>query len=415
MLHDSNGQRSGATTEKQPMHSHLRSLAIQQLHALDDHIRLIVIHPNYLQQHLVLSEYIDQPAAYVRFDGLQLKQQQLDEQFNAALMTQHVPDETEASLVLLLDECDRACLPDLNAFLQELLRARPKNRIVVFSRLLPHELADNPDLRQILAFIPYDTSSMLWNYAQRDEDLNLLEVRSFGEGRVILNGRQITNWDGVLPRSLFFYLVDRGMTTRNEIFDIFWPNLNVREATNVFHVTKRKVSEVLGLDLTTYWSGFYRIASEIHLSYDVVLFTEMLQASAVEPENADHKLSRAIDLYNGHFLSMMDMDWAKRRRHELAQDYSEALVSLAKVREEAGRKEEALGLYLRASTNNRHREDLATSIMKLYREQHMYEDALKVYTRLSHELDEDLGVTPAQHIQEMAANIRQEMEHAAAH
>src|SRR5690606_35142968 len=150
------------------------------------------------------------------------------------------------------------------------------------------------------------------------------------EGRVLLNGKSVDNWDGVLPRSLFFYMVDRGMTTRNEIFDTFWPNLSTREATNVFHVTKRKISEVLGLDLTTYWSGFYRISPNIELSYDVVLFTELVQNSAISSgEDAITKLNSAIELYQGQFLYGMDMNWTYHRRSELNEDYSDAIATLA--------------------------------------------------------------------------------------
>ena len=41
------------------------------------------------------------------------------------------------------------------------------------------------------------------------------------------------------------------MVTRDEIFETFWPGLPTKEATNVFHVTKRKISERLGYELTS--------------------------------------------------------------------------------------------------------------------------------------------------------------------
>ena len=69
------------------------------------------------------------------------------------------------------------------------------------------------------------------------------------------------------------------MVTRAEIFQTFWPNLTTREATNVFHVTKRKISEVLGTELTVYGSSFYHISPQIQLSYDVSLFNQLVQDS----------------------------------------------------------------------------------------------------------------------------------------
>lgn len=392
------------------MFNHLKALAITQLKALDTHIRVVVIHPNYTQQHILLSELYGQQKdlLYVRFVGKKLNKTETEEQFEATLGSKAFLDGTCSNIVL--DECDRLQPKALSRLVNDTLKRYPHCRIYIFSRELPYQVLSDADLRPKTAFIPHDPSFMLWDYAQREPEPTLLEVRSFGEGHVYLNGKRVTNWDGILPRSLFFYLVDKGMTTRNDIFETFWPNLTVREATNVFHVTKRKISEVLGLDLTTYWSGFYRVSSDVQLSYDVILFTEMLQNGAIaEGDEADSLLTRAIGLYEGNFLQTMEMEWAVKRRRELMQDYSDALISLAKIKAEKDQKQEALGLYLRALANNRHREDLTISIMQLYREQGRHHDALSAYKRLKDELSADLGVPPAQNVQALAAEIRQEM------
>src|SRR5688500_18693889 len=106
--------------------------------------------------------------------------------------------------------------------------------------------------------VPCHLAHMLIDYGVHSEHKTIQDGRSLGPRIALINGRTLTTWDGVLPKCLFFYLVDRAMTTRNEIFDTFWPELKKREATNVFHVTKRKVSEILEQDLTTYSAGFYR-------------------------------------------------------------------------------------------------------------------------------------------------------------
>lgn len=389
-------------------------LAVQQLNALDDHIKLVAIHPNFTAQHLLMAELIEQDAVYVRFEGVKLKQADLQAQLEAALEAQIDSKDAAQAGLLLLDECDRAESKELDQFLVSLTETLGDSRSVIFSRYVPGVFINKHSLADQVAFVPVDQSFMLWDYANRGEENTLLEVHSFGEGRVLLNGRSIENWDGGLPRSLFFYLVDRGMVTRGEIFETFWPNLTVREATNVFHVTKRKISEVLGIDLTAYWSGFYRVSPKIDLSYDVVSFTDLVQQSGVlSGEAASDKLVRADLLYSGEFLSGMDMEWVKNRRAELAQDYSEALATLAKSREDSGHKQEALGLYLRAAAHDRQREDIATSIMNLYHELGMYADALIAYDRLSEGLKDQLGVAPAPYIQALATTIRHDMEQAA--
>jgi two-component SAPR family response regulator len=197
------------------------------------------------------------------------------------------------------------------------------------------------------------------------------------------------------------------MTTRKQIFETFWPNLTVREATNVFHVTKRKISEVLGFDLTRYWSGFYHISPDIQLNYDVAVLSQLITDSAVASnEHSVHLLSRAVSLYKSHFLTSVDLPWTQKRREEVFLTYGEALTSLARLMEGRGLKDESLGMYVRASFTNPQREDIARKIMGLYAEKGMVDDAEAVYRRLEDELDRKLGVPPSRETQELIGRIR---------
>src|SRR5690606_6778276 len=242
-------------------------LAAEQFQQLSPTSRVIVIHPTFARQHVILASLLDDAGSvYVRFDGRNLTRAQLDAQLQAALQAQNNQAGLADVRQLLLDECDCAQPEALDALLTDVLDRMPVGRVIVWTRHPPHALLENDNLRGQMSFVPVDESLMLWDYAQRNgEKKVLLEVRALGTGRVLRDGKSVDNWDGLLPRSLFFYLVDKGMTTRNDIFNTFWPNLSVREATNVFHVTKRKISEVLGTDLTVYWSGFYHISPDIEL------------------------------------------------------------------------------------------------------------------------------------------------------
>jgi DNA-binding SARP family transcriptional activator len=394
------------------MYGSLHKEALEYLNGFDPEIRLVVINPNYGNHRLLFDHLLqDRDTVYVRFDGSELNLADIQSQLGSALGAQGMTAEVAGRGSIVLDECDRAQPQALDQFLIDLAERSKQRRLFIFSRVLPTFVLTNEDWRKKTRFIPHDEGLMLWDYAQQDRQrAALLEVRALGTGRVLLNGVEVDQWDGVLPRSLFFYLVDKGMTTRNEIFETFWPNLSVREATNVFHVTKRKISEVLGVDLTSYWSGFYHISEKIQLSYDVVQFSEMIQESGIAPAiDAASLLNRAADIYRDHFLTTMNgMDWVIRRRQELHQSYGEALVSLGKILEKQGNRERALGLYLRASTTNRRREDVVLSAMQIYRDMGRFDDALKVYQRLKDELTETLGVAPDKPLQELAEAIRQD-------
>jgi DNA-binding SARP family transcriptional activator len=388
-------------------------VAHQQLASLDPHVRLVIIHPNYISQHMLLPVLISN-GLYLRLEGTSLQLEQLDIQFAEALQSVGGDKPLEHLDWVVLDESDRADDSVLLPFVTSLTDRLQSGRVVLCTRTAPLGLLANERVRSYAAFLPNSNSLMLWNYAERTQsDTNLLEVRALGVGRVQLDGSAITEWDGVLPRALFFYLVDRGMATRNEIFETFWPSLSVREATNVFHVTKRKISEVLGIDLTVYWSGFYHISPRVHLSYDVSLFTQLINDAAVSSaDEGTVMLRQAVALYRGDFLRALDMPWAARRRQDLLQMCGEALIALARTMENLGNPQQALGLYLRASTSNLQREDVAVNIMRLYQEQQQYSDALRVYRRLEKQLRATLNVSPAPSLQEMARQIEEEMQRA---
>lgn len=376
----------------------------QQFNELAPEKRVIFLHPNFNGQHLAL-EVVLRDAVYVCFRGENLDEAQLRGQLAAALEAQSVKRLGGKVRYLVLDEADRAAPAPFASFLSAILSEFGGGRVIVLSRVLPDGLLDNEQIKSRAVFFPADPNVMLWDYAQSSGE-TLLEVRAFGEGRVHLNGRSVESWDGALPRALFFYLVDKGMVTRAEIFQTFWAGLNTREATNVFHVTKRKISEVLGTELTLYGSGFYHISPKIQLSYDVSLFNQLVQDSESSEGGDDHKLRQAISLYRGDYLMSLKSDWIGERRESLQQSVCDAMISLGKIYEGKGEPSEALGYYMRAAQLRPEREDAAYAIMRLYGELHLQADALHAYQRLSNTLKTRLKVEPSSHIQKLAVQLK---------
>ncbi|RMG71735.1 MAG: hypothetical protein D6711_14580 [Chloroflexi bacterium] len=152
------------------------------------------------------------------------------------------------------------------------------------------------------------------------------------------------------------------------------------------------------------------MASNVVIRYDVMMFNELVQKSAIAvPDDAIILLEKAISLYKGSFLKGIEIAWAEDRRKELQEEYGEALAALAKLKEQRSQKQEALGLYLRALSHLPHREDLASHVMRLYREHNMHTDALLIYQRLRQELQQRLGVQPAPQLQNLMQQIQKEM------
>lgn len=405
------------------------SQAIDQLGSLPAETSLAILHPDFHGQHRLFGPTLKQPDETIVFIATpdpKLSFAQWASHIKSAYEIQlqiSVPDlssdpksaaaalasaiSPHGKILTIIDAYDIAPQPEATIFVAELVRALPTGfRLMIGGRELPMGLLKHPDLKGRAALVPVNPDKMMLDYAQ-SVDKTVLEVRALGPGRVLINGRLIEHWDGVLPRTLFFYFVDRGMTTRDEIFQTFWPTLTTREATNVFHVTKRKISEILGTDLTVYWSGFYRISPELELNYDVVKFAEAIQNAAIASDaEAIVLLQNAIDLYHGPFLSTMDQEWVISRRNELAMSYAEALAGLARVYRSQNVPLSALGYFLRAAATSPQREDLARAIMELYRSLGQPREALETYERLEQELKRTLDVKPAPQTTELADEIR---------
>jgi two-component SAPR family response regulator len=245
-----------------------------------------------------------------------------------------------------------------------------------------------------------------------------LEVYAFGRGHAVVNGQEITSWDGALPRNLFFYFVDNPLLTRDDIFTTFWNNLPVKEATNVFHVTKRKISERITLwdgekeethELTTYASGFYTPSPMVVRHYDVAEFQAAIDtAMLTDDPNLKEQLYRyAIDLYKSPFLDRMEnrleqkdenhrvAQWIRARRLELQQLYAQALINMGRICKGRNDLQSALGYFNRAVRELPEREDIHREILTLYYQLGMKNDMEAQYAFLKETLSTRLGILPS--------------------
>jgi DNA-binding SARP family transcriptional activator len=320
-------------------------------------------------------------------------------------------------VVLYIDELDR--VPHDEAFEQftrALVAGLPNNIQLSFSsRLLTHQpWYDMVSRREALVLgTEYRKNDVM--FAVEDAPRPQLEIYALGRGYALVNGQPITNWDGALPRNLFFYFVDRPLVTRDEIFQTFWPDLSVKEATNVFHVTKRKISERITMkvggtgsyELTQYNGGFYLPSEKVVRHYDVADFQEAVERALVASTEHEEEtlLRRAIDAYKAPFLQNIDMEWTRNRRDHLRQLYAQALVSMGRLTKARHDDEQALGFYVRSLKEAPEREDIHREVMSIYIQLNRFEDARSQYNRLTQILDETLHIAPSRETRELYSMI----------
>lgn len=305
--------------------------------------------------------------------GSHLNQIHFETQYDMqALLAAFVTDVQELSpdpFLLILDEYDRTdSADDLQAFVEQVILRLPATcKIVINSRTLPR-LPWVSLIAQKKAVILEDDQLVSSDFYGMKVDSNTqLEVFALGPGYVLLNGEPVETWEGHLPRLLFFFALDRPVVTRSEICQAFWPDLDNDQAVNVFHVTKRRLHKALDFDVLVHQDGYYRVNPNVAVYYDIMEFVgALVQGRIPETEDKPSIWQEAIEIYRGPFLQGHSDSWIVERRKDYQAGYLEALSEMARVRLEEGRQEHALGLLLRAVSENDRFEPIHRQIMQLY-------------------------------------------------
>lgn len=327
----------------------------------------------------------------------------------AADLAAHSSDQT----ILYVDELDRLPFDDeFDHFIRALAGALSANAQIVFnSRLLQYQPWYDLVASGAAVVLGTERRKNDVMLAVEDKPRPQLEVYALGRGYALANGQFIDNWDGALPRNLFFFFMDRPLVTRREIFETFWPNLPVKEATNVFHVTKRKISERISMkinpddtfEMTQYGAGFYTPSTKLTRHYDATDFqTDVEQAMAASDDREEERLLlRAIEYYKAPFLQDTDMPWIEQRREQLRLLNGQALISLGRLYKRRGEATLSLGYFTRALRHVPEREDIQREVMSIYLKQGRKEDARNQYLQLVETLRTAYNISPARETQDL--------------
>lgn len=345
------------------------------------------------------------PDAGTRTAGTMKSGEPLEEQIAAFIADINEIDSTR--IALYLDEVDRIAVDsDFHRFFITLVNSLPDHmQLVVCSRMLTtYPWTDFIASGDCAVFGIDDRISDLM-FMEADRQRIQIEVQALGQGFVWVNGRLLEQWDGALPRYLFFYFMDNQMVQRAQIFTAFWPDMEKDDATNVFHVTKRKITEAIcrcvddveNCELTRYLSGYYRPNPDIIRHYDVNEFEDYLDRAANTDtiEERDRYLKLAVHLHRAPYLAGIDLPWVVERRRKLMSRHVDALTTLARSATAQGDYSAAIGWYARVLRYEKHREDIHRDLMRVYLHHGEPEAALEQYHRLSNYLTETVGLAPS--------------------
>lgn len=317
-----------------------------------------------------------QGALYVRLRGWRISLEGLRAQIAHERAAQ--PDDPGC---LVLDEYDRADEQALAALVRQAGNAGLPGRVILLGRALPHRIqtSDAP-LYGLTTRLPALPASGL-------PGTRTLHVRMLGTDEVLSEGRRII-WTGDQARLLFYYLVDRALVTRDEIFKAFWPTASKQDATNIFHVTKNKIARALpasSTGFTRYQDHFYRIAPTWHVVSDVTQFLDLVQQADAASANSIHEarlLTEAATLYRGDFLAGSSENWVIERRRHLRETMADVLYRLGQHAGRHNDAEMACHHWVRAVRFDQTRQDIYTAVLTALRALGHDEDACRLALRV---------------------------------
>jgi LuxR family maltose regulon positive regulatory protein len=163
-----------------------------------------------------------------------------------------------------------------------------------------------------------------------------LQVTALGKDSVRLDGELIqpAKWLSAGARAMFFFILDRKEVTKEQIALEFWPDFSPGKVNSNFHATLWRVRNALGgKNMIEFKGNAYRLNPEINLFYDVDQLESLYRRiNHNSTETEDRALLRqCVELYQGDFLTTIDMSWADQRRAELRNSHVQILSRLARI------------------------------------------------------------------------------------
>ncbi|MBL8147555.1 MAG: hypothetical protein JNL34_14330 [Anaerolineae bacterium] len=273
-------------------------------------------------------------------------------------------------VLLILDEFDRSdASDDVQAFLTDLAeKLPPRITLLINSRTVPRLPWIALIAKGRAAVIATEDAAIRFPISPRAAASRIpIDVYALGPGFVLLENTAVESWEGHLPRLLFFFALERPAVTRSEICAAFWPDLDIEQAVNVFHVTKRRLHKALGVDALLHEDGFYLLNPELEVRSDLHDFVDLLiSARRSTPESRLTYLLQAVDTYRGPYLQGHDDSWIAARRADYLDGYIEALTALSEIYLEQDRREQALAQLKRALAADFDRPALQEAVLRLY-------------------------------------------------
>lgn len=250
-----------------------------------------------------------------------------------------------------------------------------------------------------------------------------LRIQTFGEFRVWLGEREVSEkeWQREKAKQLFQLLLTyrKQLLPRELIYQLLWPEVDEKAANRDFKVALNALMKALEPNRTARSTPFYiqrhgtsygfNLASGYEL--DVEQFEYAVQHGLREKEDRERRkewLSKAIQLYQGDYLlEQRYEDWSIEERERFQVLFLRAAEQHAYFLVQDGEYEACIQLSSRILQLDPCWEEAYRLQMLCYYQLQHRAQALKVYEKCKHVLEEELGVEPLPETVELWSLIRE--------
>jgi two-component SAPR family response regulator len=168
-----------------------------------------------------------------------------------------------------------------------------------------------------------------------------------GPIQITLNGKKVTlaDWQTRETRDLFFFFLQEGAATKEQVGSAFWPDISPARLKMRFKTSIYRLRQAIGQDTILFEGELYRFNRNLDYEYDLETFRDLLkQASTTNGDKALELLSKAIALVKGPYLADIDAVWVDQVRNQLEIEYRDLLIQLAERCLKAGQATRALDI-----------------------------------------------------------------------
>ena len=237
-----------------------------------------------------------------------------------------------------------------------------------------------------------------------------LRLRTLGQEQVERDGVSvpISAWRAMDARELFFYLLLKGATSREQLGLVLWEDSSQEQVRGKFHATLRRARNAVGDNTIHFEDETYTIDPNVDIWCDATEFRALVEKARLSSSLRSYTEDlwrRAVSLYGGELLPSIGAAWIVPLRERLHQMYLEALLALGTCIRTRGAYPEALATFRKALDVDPYCEDVYREMMRCYAALGERASIQREMDTLTQLLDAELGIAPSTETLSLAQSL----------